>query len=88
MGKHRRRSKIETELPADLREEVNRLLLEGTTYEDAALYCQTKGYDISRSSMGRYGKEFFEAYRNIKQFEDQSKALTSEVGRSPCGGVD
>lgn len=76
----RRHSKIETDLPADLREEVNRLLLENTTYEDVALYCKAKGFDISRSSVGRYGKDFFEAYQNIRRFEDQSRALQSEVG--------
>ena len=77
--KVRRRSKIETDLPADLREQVNRLLLEGSTYDDVAAFCQSKRFDISKSSVGRYGKAFFEAYQNIKIFEDQSRALTSEV---------
>ena len=77
--KIRRRSRIETELPPDIREQVNRLLLEGATYDDVADFCRGKGFDISKSSVGRYGKAFFEAYQNIKQFEDQSRALTSEV---------
>ncbi len=81
-GTFRRRSKIETDLPAELREEVNRLLLEGATYEDVAMYCKARGFDISRSSVGRYGKAFFEAYQQVKQFEDQSKALKSEAGES------
>ena len=77
--KIRKRSRIETELPADIREQVNRLLLEGSTYDDVAAFCQTRGHDISKSSVGRYGKTFFEAYQNIRIFEDQSRALTSEV---------
>jgi len=76
----RRRSKVETELPRQIKEELNRLLLEGATYEDAALYLQKNGFDISRSSIGRYGKVFLEAYQKIIQFEDQSRALASEVG--------
>ncbi len=79
-SKIRRRSRIETELPPDLREELHRILLEGATYEEACQYCKDRGHDISSSSMGRYGKSFFEAYQSIKQFEDQARAITSEVG--------
>ncbi len=79
-SKSRKRSRIETELPPDLREELHRILLEGATYEEACQYCKDRGHDISRSSMGRYGKTFFEAYQSIKQFEDQARAITSEVG--------
>lgn len=80
MGTIRRRSRIETELPKELREELNRLLLEGATYEDASAWCKARGYDISKSSVGRYGKVFFEAYANVRRFEDQSRALQGEVG--------
>lgn len=73
----RRRSRIETELPVQLRQQLNRVLLEGATYDEAAAFLNGQGYDISRSSVGRYGKEFFEAYQKIVQFEDQSRALTS-----------
>lgn len=79
MGHVRRRTKIETDLPRDLREQLNRLLLEGMTYEEGAAWCQRHGHDISKSSLGRYGKTFFEAYQKIIQFEDQSRALTSAV---------
>jgi hypothetical protein len=79
MATVRRRSRIETDLPAEVRESLNRLLLEGATYEEASLWCKSKGYDISRSSVGRYGKAFFEAYQNIKRFEDQSRAIASTV---------
>ena len=79
-AKIRRRSRVETELPAQLREQANRLLLEGITYEDMAAWSLERGYDISRSSWGRYGKEFFEAYQAVKRFEDQSKAMTGEAG--------
>lgn len=77
MATVRHRSRIETDLPSDVREGLNRLLLEGATYEEVSLWCKNKGHDISRSSVGRYGKRFFEAYQNIKRFEDQSKAIMS-----------
>jgi len=77
--KVRRRSRIETEMPADVRKDLDRILLEGATYEEAANFCKGRGYDISRSSVGRYGKNFMEAYQNIMRFADQSRALTSEA---------
>ncbi len=76
----RRRSRVETELPRELRAEVDCLLVEGATYEDIAAFCQGKGFDISRSSVGRYGKEFLQAYREIRILEDQARCLKSEVG--------
>lgn len=76
----RRRSKVETELPRELRDQANRLILEGMTYEDLAIWSRGQGFDISRSSWGRYGKEFYEAYQAIKRFEDQSRALAADAG--------
>jgi len=80
MAEHfRRRTRVETDLPKDLREQLNRLLIDGLTYEEASGWCKGQGFDISKSSIGRYGKVFFEAYQNIMQFEDQSAALNSSV---------
>lgn len=79
-SKTRRRSRVEVELPAALRQEANRLILEGLTYEDLATWSAGRGFDISRSAWGRYGKEFYEAYQKVKQFEEQSRALSGEAG--------
>ncbi len=80
MGTARRRSKVETELPRELREEANRLILEGVTYDDLAAWSREKGFEISRSAWGRYGKEYYASYQAIRQFEDQSRALAGEAG--------
>lgn len=80
MATIRRRSKVETMLPRELREEANRLILEGVTYEDLAAWSAERGFDISRSAWGRYGKEYYEAYQAIRQFEDQSRALAGDPG--------
>lgn len=77
MGHIRRRYKVETDLPKQMREQLNRLLLEGMTYEEGETWCRSRGFEIGKSSIGRYGKTFFEAYQRIVQFEDQSRALTS-----------
>lgn len=81
MSRSRTHSRISEELPPDLRREVDRLLVEGNaTYDDIRAFLATKGYDIGRSSIGRYGKDFLVNYQRLKIIEDQSKTLVSEVG--------
>ncbi len=78
--KVRRHGKID-HLPEDVRNEVERLLLEpDTTYEDIAEFLGKKGYDISRSAVGRYGKEFLNQVRELRVVEDQARTLVSEAG--------
>lgn len=78
--KTRRHSKVEDQLPGELKGEVDRLLIEGSTYEEITAFLKAKGHDISKSSIGRYGKEFLNEYRKLRIIEDQSRALVSEAG--------
>lgn len=54
----RRHSKITTLLPPEVQEAVNAKLLEGKTYQEIADWINSLGYNISRASVGRYGKTF------------------------------
>lgn len=56
--KTRRHSKVETELPQEIKGQVDRLLIENATYEEIASFLKEQGHDIGKSSIGRYGKEF------------------------------
>ena len=78
--KTRRHSKVETELSPEIKTQVDRLLIENATYEEIAEFLKTKGHDISKSSIGRYGKEFLNVYKRLRMIEDQSKTLVSEAG--------
>ena len=77
----RRHSRVLTDLPAETRAEVDRLLLEpGVTYEDIRGFLAGKGFDISHSSIGRYGKEYLLSYQRLKIAIDQAKAMKGEIG--------
>jgi len=77
----RRHSRVLTDLPPELRREVDRLLLEpGVTYDDIREFLAGRGYDISRSSIGRYGKEYLESYQRLKIAIDQAKCMKAEAG--------
>ncbi len=74
-------NRITAELPTEIQREVDRLLVEGdATYDDIKDYLTRKGYDISRSAIGRYGKEFLANYRKLRIIEDKSRTLVSDVG--------
>lgn len=78
--KIRRHGKVH-ELPQEVRTEVDDLLVEpGITYEDIVEFLKSKGYDISQSSIGRYGKEYLATYQQLRIVEDQARTLVSEAG--------
>lgn len=82
MTRHsRRHGRIRDELPAEIREQVDRLLIEGgSTYDDIKAYLDAEGYDISRSAIGRYGADFMNTYQRLRVVEEKSRALVSEAG--------
>lgn len=77
----RQRSAIETDLPTDVRDDLHRQLLEGMTYEEASGWLKERGFEISKSALGRYGKRFFETVQEAKIFTDQAKSLASEANQ-------
>src|SRR4030042_6891669 len=78
--KTRRHSKVSDELPEEIQRQVDRLLIESATYEEISNFLKNQNYDISKSSIGRYGKDFLAQYQRLRIIEDQSRALVSEAG--------
>jgi hypothetical protein len=73
-------SRISSELPPEIRREVDRMLVEGYTYDEIEAWLKGKGHDISRSGIGRYGKGFLASYQRLRVIEDKSRTLVSEAG--------
>lgn len=79
--KNRSHSRITDDLPEEVRVLVDRLLIEGSaTYDDIKVFLDSKGYDISRSAIGRYGKGYLNFYRRVRVAMDQAKTLASDQG--------
>jgi len=86
MAQNRTHSRISAELPPEVKHEVDRLLVEdNATYDEIEAFLANKGYPISRSAIGRYGKTFVARYRELKIVEDQSRTIVSEVGHGLDG---
>lgn len=75
-----RLSSVETRIPSETRRQLNRLLVEGRTYDEISAWAETEGLDLSRSAIGRYGAKFREIYRQVLQFDEQAEALVTEAG--------
>lgn len=81
MAKNRSHSSIARKLSAADKEELNkRLATPGVTYDDMVEWLKGKGYAISRSAVGRYGKGFLSRLESLKVVEEKAMAIVSEVG--------
>lgn len=65
---------------ADKKDLHKRLATPGVTYDDITRWLKDKGYEISRSAVGRYGKGFSAKLERIAEVEQKAKAIVSEVG--------
>jgi len=80
----RKHSKIETELPPEIVEEVNARLVEGHTYLEVADWLKELGHQVSKSSVGRYGKDFLSRLERLRVVKDQARAIVEESGDRPA----
>ncbi len=82
-NKHRRHSKVQ-QLPKKLQEEINKLLIKGKTYDEITQIIQEAGHEVSRSSVGRYGKNFLSRLERLKLFKDQAQAIVESNPDRPA----
>lgn len=75
------RSKI-TQLPDDIRGELERKLITGGFSDYAALeiWLRDQGYEISRSAIHRFGQDFEAKCEAIRIATEQAKAIVTTVG--------
>ena len=71
------RSKIATILSSADKAELDKRLIENSfsDYTELTTWLQDRGYEISRSAVGRYGKEFKEVYEGLQQSMEQARAI-------------
>lgn len=79
----RTHSKITSILPAELVEAINQRLVNGETYEQIAAYVRGEGHEISKSSVGRYGKTFLTKLERLKIVREQAKTIVTESKDGP-----
>lgn len=74
-------SKIQLMRDEDRKELDRRLIQSGFSgYEALSEWLGTKGYEISKSTIGYYGKKFKGQLEKLKERTEQSKAICEAVG--------
>ncbi len=77
-GTVRKRRGKAKELPPHVAEQVDRLLVEGSSFEEIGSFLAEQGHDIEKTTIGRYGNDFLECYRRLRVIEEKSRALASD----------
>ncbi|MEX2630018.1 MAG: phage protein Gp27 family protein [Tistlia sp.] len=81
------KSKIETELaPADLTEFQRMLATGRLSIDGLVLWLEGRGYEISRSSVGRYAQSFEEVSKRLRESRQVTDALVAELGDAAAQG--
>ena len=83
MGKERERHRIKSrvdELPDDLRQRLDEMLADvNYTYEQIAEQITAQGYEISKSSIGRYALNKNAVARRLKEAYEKTRLLVQSV---------
>jgi len=76
-------------LPDDVRQELEKRLIQGgfAGYTDLAEWLNGQGFEISRSAVHRYGKQFEDRLQALKVATDQAKAMT-EASEDDAGAMN
>ena len=74
-------SKIKT-LPEEVRKGLEQQLIENhfSNYDDLAEWLQNQGFEISRASVGRFGKDFKKHCEDLKRSTDMAVILSQQLG--------
>lgn len=75
------RSKV-LQLPAETKADLDARLVQGgfSDYEGLADWLAEQGFEISKSSLGRYGKAFESRLGALRLASEQAKAIVTEMG--------
>jgi Protein of unknown function (DUF3486) len=65
-------------LPPEVLEQVDRLLVEDSSFEEIGEFLRTQGFNIAKTALGRYGKDFLQTYRRLRVIEEKSRTLASD----------
>ena len=87
MGKQRKKTRISSkidELPEIVRTNVDVMLADtSNTYQDISVFLKSQGYEISKSSVGRYAMRSNSAMQRLLEAQQQTEKLVQVVKQNP-----
>lgn len=79
----RSHSKI-AKLPDEIRQAVDRKIMEGVEYQEIADYINAMGSQVSRSSVNRYGQKFMAKMEKLRLAREQAKIVVENAKDGPA----
>lgn len=87
MGKERSRTRVNSKidsLPEDIRAKIDEMIIDtSNTYQDIANWANAQGYEISKSSVGRYALRTTAVTQRLVEAQKQTEALVNVVKKNP-----
>jgi len=87
MGSERTRTRINSkidQLPDEVRSEVDEMIIDTTiTYQEISEWIKKQGFEVSKSSVGRYAMRTTGATQRLIEAQKQTEALVSVIKRNP-----
>lgn len=87
MGKERTKKRVSSkvnELPEEIRMQVERMLADtSNTYQDISTWLKQEGYEVSKSSIGRYSMRNSSAVQRLLDAQLQTERLLQVVKHNP-----
>lgn len=81
--KNRRHSKV-SQLPAELREALNKKLSEGHTYVEISSWITKMGYPISKTAIGEHNKDYALAAEKLRLIREQARVIADNSADRPA----
>lgn len=87
MGRTRKKNRISSkidELPSEIKGQVDVMLSDtSNSYQDVSGWLKEKGYEISKSSVGRYAVRSNTAAQRLLEAQSRTEALVNVVRKNP-----
>lgn len=81
--RNRTRSKVD-DLPVHIKDQVDAMLLDTKyTYWEISEYLLEQGFEVSKSSIGRYALRVGNAMQRLMEAQEQTKALVEMIKKNP-----
>jgi hypothetical protein len=68
------------QLPEEIVSEVHARIVEGHTYAAIAAHIRAMGHAIATSSVARYGQQYLERYRRLRESAEIARTIVAENG--------
>ncbi|MCY9757399.1 DUF3486 family protein [Paenibacillus alvei] len=81
--RNRTRSKID-DLPVHIKDQVDAMLMDTRyTYWEISEYLEDQGFEVSKSSIGRYALRIGNTMQRLMEAQEQTKALVEMIKKNP-----